>query len=392
MTVSGYCDPRFAAIEPLFEDLWHGIEVGAAVSVYWRGEQVINLWGGHVDRAQSKEWNQDSLVNSYSITKGVMATAIAKLVETRKLDYREKVAHYWPEFAQNGKQDITVTELLSHQAGLCGIYSKLNVEDLYNWDLMTNKLAEQAPLWPPGSASGYHAVTWGYLSGELIRRVTNMSPGEFIHEQICKPLDLNFYLGVPEEKLNDCAELIGPNHARGYEPSAKPTKDSNKPAVTTTAHKQHLFDLAQRNPMISPFKNASSNPWRISEIPASNGHSDANSLAKLYGALANGGEINGIRLLSESTINNACQVEIDESVDLVMGHVIRRSRAGYILAHKNNYGPGTQSFGHAGAGGSMAFADPEQKVGFAYVMNQLQPEGYHHRYRGVLDEIYKNLD
>ena len=382
MTAMGYCAPEFKAVGKLFDDLWKGIEVGAALSVYWRGNEVVNLWGGHRDRARSIPWGQNTLVNTYSITKGVMAVVVAKVVESGLLDYEDKVADHWPEFAAQGKQDITVAQLLSHQAGLCGVEVPLSVEDLYDWDKVSSLLAGQRPLWPPGEAAGYHAVTWGYLCGELLKRVTGQSPGKFIAEKICGPLGLNFYLGVPENRLGDCAEIIGPNHARGIKQQSNQTSSSK-------AEPDHLFQLAQLNPVISPFKHASSKDWRLAEIPASNGHGDAKSLAKLYGALANGGEIEGEPILRQESIQAACRIAVNDKVDLVMNQLIRRSQAGFILSHDGNYGPGALSFGHAGAGGSMAFADPEANIGFAFVMNQLQPEGYGYRYRKILDELYK---
>ena len=384
--LSGYCAPEFRELEKLFGDLWQGIEVGAAVSVFWRGEPVVNLWGGHLNRARTLDWNEHTLVNTYSITKGVMAVAIAKAVESGMLDYNTPVAKYWPEFAAGNKQDITVSTLLSHQAGLCGVETKLSVSDLCNWSKMTSLLAQQSPLWTPGEAAGYHAVTWGYLAGELIKRVTNMSPGQYIQKEICGLLNLDFHLGVPEHRLQDCAEMIGPNHARGLDSQERKIQD---PATQTPSERKRLFELAQLNPVISPYKHASSREWRLAEIPASNGHSNAFSLAKLYSALANGGELDGVRILKEQSVEQARQVAVADMSDLVMNQLIRRSQAGFILSHEDNYGQGLLSFGHAGAGGSMAFADPEANIGFADVMNQLQPEGYGHRYRKMLEKVYE---
>ncbi len=377
--IFGYCSRQFETIKDLFAELWEGIEVGAALSVYWQGEEVVNLWGGFQDRTQTIPWQEKTLVNTYSITKGVMATAVAKLNDSGNIHYEDKVARYWPEFAQNGKSEITVRQLLSHQAGLCGVETQLHVEDLYDWQRMTTLLAGQSPLWQPGSFAGYHAVTWGYLCGELIRRVTGQMPGAFIQEQICEPLGLNFYLGVPAEKLTECSELIGPNHSRGYV-----TPDKNDGENTPN----RLFQLAQLNPIISPFKHASSSDWRQAEIPASNGHSDAKSLAKLYGVLSNAGEYLGRQFISRAALDRALEVAVGDRVDQVMGHIIRRSQAGFILSHDGNYGPGTSSFGHAGAGGSMAFADPVANLGFAYVMNQLQPDGHGRRFGEILNKIY----
>lgn len=382
MDVSGFCSTQFSPIRDLFAELWEDIEVGAALAVYWQGKEVVNLWAGFQDRAKSKPWTEETLVNTYSITKGVMATAITQLAEQGKIEYSEKVCHYWPEFAQNGKHNITVRELLSHQSGLCGIEQPLTVEDLYDWDKIIGLLETQPPLWTPGTMAGYHAVTWGYLCGELIYRISGLTPGEYVKRHICEPLGLEFYLGVPDKKLNHCAELIGPNHIT--EKSISPPLK----AANSSAPANPLFDIAQLNPIISPFKHASSQPWRRAEIPASNGHSDAVSLARLYGALANGGLLEDTRFLTVAAIDQAIEVAVDNDIDQVMGHVIRRSQAGFILSHDGNYGQEPRSFGHAGAGGSTAFADPDHSLGFAYVMNQLQPEGFKRRYAVILDKIY----
>ncbi len=396
MEVLGHCHPQYEEIRPLFAELWQGIEVGAALSVYRQGECIVNLWGGHADKARTRPWHEDTLVNVYSATKGVVATAIAKLVERGQLDYQDLVSKHWPEFAEQGKHKITIAQLLSHQAGLCGIREKLKVEDLYDWQKMTSLLAAQPPLWPPGTAAGYHAVTWGYLAGELIRRVSGQSVGAFIQSEICVPLNLNFYLGLDDNLLDRCAELIGPNHiarerlkAVGEDP-----RQMSSTIESPEANDTELFKLAQLNPTISPFKHASSSAWRQAEIPASNGHSDAHSLARLYGILANGGVAPETKAwkLDRGVLARATEVAVEGQRDLIMGQVIHRSQGGFILSHDRNYGSSDKAFGHAGAGGSMAFADPERNLGFAYVMNQLQPAGYPARYSKILDKIYTLTD
>lgn len=369
-TVFGRTEPRFQSVLQSFAGLWDEIEVGAALSVYWRGNHVVNLWGGHTDREQQNRWREDTLVNVYSATKGLATFAFALLVEDGKLSYEDKVADHWPEFAANGKDQVTVAQLLSHQAGVCGVDETLKVEDLYDWEKMTRLIAAQKPFWPPGDAAGYHAVTWGYLPGELIRRLTGQTLGRFFQERVANPLGLNFYIGVPESRLLDCATLIGPNHARMNAITSNPTRAQTK---TEPSEPPKYFKTALMNPPISPFKHACSREWRMAELAASNGHGDAASIAKLYALMAAGGTLDGIRLLSRETLDAACQLEVGSAVDLVTGTVIRRSR-GFILSYGGNYGPGTRSFGHAGAGGSMAFADPAAELSFAYVMNQMQPD------------------
>lgn len=380
--IEGELDPRFEPVKQTFADLWQGIEVGAALSVYWQGEPVINLWGGYKDRQLSDPWQQDTLVNVYSATKGLATLAFAILVDDGKIDYDDLVVDHWPEFGANGKAEVTVAQLLSHQAGVCGVDQRLSVEDLYDWEKMVRLIAAQKPYWRPGSAAGYHAVTWGYLPGELIRRVTGMTLGQFFHERIAVPLDLNFYIGLPGDKFAQCATLIGPNHARHVAPAG-----ATKEKPPTSQQPSKLFATALMNPSISPFKHACSPEWRRAEIAASNGHGDARSLARAYALMAGGGKLGNQTLISEQTLSLACKTEVADQVDLVTNTVTRRAR-GFILSHDNNYGPGRRSFGHAGAGGSMAFADPDANLGFAYVMNQMQPDGSESRASRLISAIY----
>ncbi|MFB0970320.1 MAG: serine hydrolase domain-containing protein, partial [Pseudomonadales bacterium] len=211
VNVNGTNERRFDKVRTAFENLWSDIEVGAALCVYEHGVPVIDLWGGFHDQDMSTPWQANSLVNVYSTTKGMAAIAIAILVDEQKLDYDAPVADYWPEFAQAGKADVTIAQLLSHQAGLCGVDTKLEVEDLYDWEKMIRLLEQQTPMWPLGTGAGYHAVTWGYLPGELVRRVTGMTLGEFFNQRVAVPLLADCYIGLPESEFARCASLIGPN-------------------------------------------------------------------------------------------------------------------------------------------------------------------------------------
>jgi CubicO group peptidase (beta-lactamase class C family) len=380
--VQGKTDPSFNDVKTSFASLWQTIEVGASLCVYFQGEKVIDLWGGFTDRDQSLSWQADTLVNVYSASKGIAAFAFAILVDEGKIKYEDLVATHWPEFGASSKHKITVAQLLSHQGGLCGIETPLIVSDLYDWDKMVNLLAAQKPLFEPGTAAAYHAVSWGYLIGELIRKLTGKTIGTFIREKICEPLDADFYLGLPDSALCRYAPLIGPNHMRN--------KGLSKPKDEKPAINPKLFKLALMNPAISPFKDACSEPWRKAEIPASNGHSSARGLAKIYAAMANNGILNGVKICSQDSLHQARQVEVEHQKDLVLGTVIRRSR-GFILNSDQNYGPSPTSFGHAGAGGSMAFADPELNLSFAYTMNQMQNDAHLPRYKSLIDHVYRCL-
>ena len=380
INIEGELDPRFTPVKQVFADLWQDIEVGAAVSVYWKGEPVLNLWGGYKDRGHSDPWQKNTLVNVYSATKGIATLTFALLVDDGEVRYEDLVAEYWPEFAKHGKESVTIAQLLSHQAGVCGVDEPLKIEDLYDWQKMIQLLEAQQPFWPPGTAAGYHAVTWGYLPGELVYRITGKTLGAVFQDRIARPLNLNFYLGLPDNKFDQCATLIGPNHAR-VQPKANPTG---------TERPSRYFAAALQNPAISPFKHACSPEWRRAELAASNGHGDAESLARCYALMAAGGELGGQRLISEAALRQACLPEVEDQVDLVTGGVVRRSR-GFILSHEGNYGPGKNSFGHAGAGGSMAFADPDENLSFAYVMNQMQPDSTASRASRLIDAVYRSL-
>ncbi|MBD3647965.1 MAG: beta-lactamase family protein, partial [Pseudomonadales bacterium] len=212
--VHGDVKAGFEPVKTVFESLWENIEVGASLCVFHKGEKVVDLWGGFCDPDMTVPWQENTLVNVYSTTKGLASLAVAVLHDEGKLDYDEKVVAYWPEFGAEGKQDVTVAQLLSHQAGLCGVEQKITVEDLYDWDKMVNLLAAQKPLWEPGTAAGYHAVTWGYFPGELIRRITGITLGQYFQARVAAPLNADFYIGLPDSEMDRVATMIGPHRAR----------------------------------------------------------------------------------------------------------------------------------------------------------------------------------
>lgn len=274
--LSGTVAPGFEAVREAFAANWADVEVGASVCVVRGDETLVDLWGGWADREQTRPWQSDTLVNVYSSTKGLATLAIARLHDEGKIEYEAPVADYWPEFAAAGKSAVTVAELLAHKAGLCGVDQKLAIDDLYNWDKMTRLLAAQAPLWPLGSGSGYHAVTWGYLPGELVRRITGLTLGQYARAQLTAPLDADFYIGLPESEHHRVANLVGPNHARATTTPQAPTPPAAAPS--------RLFQLALANPSIRPWKDACSRAWRLAEIAAANGQANARGIARVYAA------------------------------------------------------------------------------------------------------------
>jgi CubicO group peptidase (beta-lactamase class C family) len=359
------------------QNLASGLDVGAGLCVVRDGEVIVDLWGGCTDIARESPWQADTLINVYSTTKGVAALAFALLVDDGMVDYDQPVAEIWPEL-RAGETGLTVGDLLAHRGGLCGISQKLEVADLYDWDRMCRLLERQEPLWEPGTAAGYHAVTWGYLPGELVRRLTGRSLGELIAERVSGLLDADFYLGLPETEDARVAALIGANRA-----VVRARDDS--PEIEATPPVMPLYPIALENPIIRPYQDAFSLQWRRAEIAASNGHASARAIARIYGAAVTRGQD---ALLSTQTLQRLLQPRVEETRDLVLGQRIRRS-AGMILNHDDNYGPEPRAFGHAGAGGSVGFADPVRRFGFGFVMNQMLSGGFsRQRIQRLLTALY----
>jgi CubicO group peptidase (beta-lactamase class C family) len=359
--IHGRIEPGFEKVKTAFKANWEGYELGASFSVVHKGKTVVDIWGGFLDTEFKKPWQEDTLVNVYSTTKGMGSLAAAILADEGKLNYGAPVVDYWPEFGAQGKDKITIAQLFSHQAGLCGVSQKLSIEDLYDWEKMIRLLAAQKPYWEPGTACGYHAVTWGYFPGEIIRRITGKTLGAFFQERVAKPMKADFYIGLPDSEMGRVSSMNGPNRAR------VPQKKINPPPEMPV-----LYPIALLNPPIRPYKDASSYAWRKAEIAAANGQANGRGIARIYGALANNGEINGTRIISPNGIAAATVEEVDGSQpNLVTGRAMRFAR-GFGLNLEGKYGPHPGSFGHSGAGGSVGFADPEANLGVGYAMNQMQ--------------------
>lgn len=368
--IHGSCDARFSKVREVFEHNFDsGLEIGAAVAVTLDGVSVVDLWGGYVDRDRTREWQRDTIVNTYSTTKGMTAICAHRLIEQGKLDIDAPVAEYWPEFAAAGKQAIPVRYLLSHQAGLPAVAEPLPAGALYDWDVMTSALAAQKPWWTPGTKHGYHAMTFGYLVGELVRRVSGQSLGNYFREHIAEPLGADFYIGfsgVHDARTSDL--FASPRPAGGTTPNIEGPlgdmmRDMNDPTTMTGA--------AFGNPKsIDGAHN--SREWRAAEIPAANGHGTARSLARIYGALARGGEVDGVRILERDSIERAIEEQVF-GPDAVLGALPMRFGLGFMLRQDMiPLGSNPRAFGHPGAGGSIGFADPDAGIGFGFVMNQMQ--------------------
>jgi len=370
--VHGHCDPRFAEIRDLFEKSFEGDEeIGAAICFVLDGETVIDLWGGHYDAARTHEWERDTIVNTYSTTKGMTAICAHQLVEQGKLDLDAPVATYWPEFAAAGKAEIPVRWLLSHQAGLPAVRAPLPDGAVLDWDVMTAALAAQEPWWEPGTKHGYHALTYGFLVGEVIRRVSGRTVGQWLREHVAGPLDADFHIGFGPEldaRTSDLHGSLMPTGGAGGElpdipgPLGQMLKDMRDPTTMTGA--------AFGNPPRGT-ERVNTRAWRAAEVPAGNGHGTARALARIYGALARGGEIDGVRILAPESIERA-RSEQAFGPDAVLGGLPTRFGLGFMLRQDfMPFSPSPDAFGHPGAGGSIGIADPDARVGFGYVMNKM---------------------
>jgi len=383
-TINGECDPRFARVRDAFaENFAKRGEVGAAVSVVVDGRCVVDLWGGHADKAKTTPWNRDTIVNVWSTTKGLCAMCAHRLADQGKLDLDVPVANYWPEFAAAGKGSIKVTQLLNHKAGLAAIRAPLQLDDVFNWTRVTEELARQEPWWTPGSKHGYHAITFGWLVGEVVRRVSGKSLGTYFRDEIARPLGAEAYIGIGPEFDARTAEIIFAPPPQPGEPNliAEMLKDPTSVSAMAIFNPPALFQATTTN----------SRAWRAAEIPGANGHANARGLARIYGALARGGEIDGIRVLSARQIGR-CYTEQSNGPDAVLP-ITTRFSLGFMLSQPEAMlGPNPRAFGHPGAGGSLGFADPDAKVGFGYVMNQMSSEALMDpRPKALIDAIYASL-
>lgn len=330
-------------------------EAGASVSVVRDGEVMVDLWGGYADAGRTKPWRRDTLANVWSTTKGMGALVCGMLVERGLMAYEDKVSKHWPEFAANGKTEITVGQMLSHQAGLCGPTAPTTVEDYCDHALMVERLAAQTPIWTPGSRSGYHALSVGILAGELVKRVSGKTIGTFFRDKVAKPFGVDFFIGLPESEEPRVAEMI-------------PAGTSNMPRPETLSPSQIA---AMGNPGVNAeFPNR--RMWRAAELSSANGQGTASALARVYGALATDGKIDGKALVKPDTIRRMTAVQI-EGHDEVLAMPARWG-AGFLLNVGGLYGPNDDTFGHSGWGGSFGIADPKTGVAVAYVMNQMGPD------------------
>lgn len=362
LEVKGTCEDAFSGVRDTFAELFDEFdECGASCSVYYQGKTVLNLWGGRKDLVSEDPWQQDTLVNVFSTTKGVVALCVQIAIEQGLIDPEKPVSYYWPEYGCAGKKSIKVAWLLNHKAGQPVVQAAIPDDALYDWDEMVRVLAKEEPVWEPGTQHGYHMMTYGWLVGEVFRRAVGVTLSQFIQTQFVQPLGLDMHLGVGDGDMGRIAPLQA---AKG-----PPPEEHLSLFKYMMANPGSLPAKALTNPM-SIMTGANTKEWCQAEIPAANMHATAESLAALYGKV-----VCHEGLLSEASIQR-CYQEESNGKDLVL-LVNTRFGPGFMLqqpgCHEGEFGPGKNVFGHPGSGGSLAFGDPDKMFGFAYVMNQMGP-------------------
>jgi len=375
--VQGRCDERFSAVADAFARNFadHG-DVGACAAVSLEGEMIVDLWGGYRDRDRRLPWQEDTIVNVYSTTKTMTALCALVLADRGQLDFYAPVAHYWPEFAQHGKEQIQVRHLMSHSAGLSGMDEACAGDVINDWDYVVAALARQAPWWEPGTASGYHAITQGHLIGEVVRRITGRSLGTFFAEDIAGPLQADFHIGTDEPHFARIAELIPPtqNHA----------------AESLDADSRSISAKTFRNPAVVA-SDAATPGWRKAEIPAANGHGNARSVVRAQTPIANGGQAFGVELLSPAGVS----VIFDEQTygkDLVLGETLRFGMGYGLTSSHMPMGPNERIAYWGGWGGSTIVVDQDAHLCVSYVMNKMSPGALGDpRGFGILQAAYASL-
>ena len=356
--ISGLCPPRFAAVKDAFArnftDAPEGLnEQAARFSVVIAGETVVDLWAGQADPRAGTPFTDRTLTPVFSTGKAIMALLMASAVQRGKLAYEEKVATLWPAYAQHGKGKITVAQMLSHQDGLPGFDTPADPAIWFDQRAVLDRLAAQAPMWPPGTASGYHPVTVGYLANEVHRLADGRSLGQALRQDFAEPFGLDLWIGLPETEHDRVAALRKPSAAASLGPID---------AIKTAAFLDKGSAPGGRG----------SGEWRTIEIPSANLHGTALDLARIMGMVANGGLIDGKTVLSRDVLAQAMRERI-HGQDLVLPYVISWAAGLMRNADLDIFGPNPDALGHCGWGGSCAFADPAARLSAAYVMTRQSP-------------------
>jgi CubicO group peptidase (beta-lactamase class C family) len=379
--IGGWCDPRFGAVRDEFgRNFADRGECGAAVCVSVDGAVVADLWGGWADSGHRVPWSADTLVNVFSVGKGLLAVCAARLAGRGLLDPDALVTRYWPEFGAAGKDGITVRQVLSHQAGLPALRAHLPAGSGLDWQLMTSLLAAEEPWWRPGSGHGYHVNTFGYLAGELVRRVSGLSAGQYLRRELAGPLGADVHIGLAAADHVRVAEFRWPL------PAFEGTAGQSDPVPGQKMSQNAYFNP----PDFSGLGVVNTAAWRSAQVPSANAHATAAGIARIYAALADGGVLAGVRVVSGAALAAATQEQV-YGEDLVLGRPSRFG-LGFQLTHaERQLGNGPRCFGHFGAGGAVGFCDPDARLAFGYVTSQMGPRWRNPRNKALIDASYARL-
>ncbi len=351
MQIHGHCDERFAPVRDAFiENFKEDLELGASACVTLEGQPVVDLWAGDAD-PQGHPWQEDTIVNVYSTTKTMASLCVLMLADRGEVDFGAPVATYWPEFAQKGKENVLVSHVMGHSTGVSGFDPTVSAEQLYDWEGIVTQLASQAPWWEPGTASGYHSITQGYLQGEIVRRVSGRSLGTFFREEVAEPLGADFHIGMDPVHDSRVGELVPPVH------SPKPPGLAADSIAMRTLTSCNLDGTEPRT-----------SAWRRAEIPAAGGIGNARSVARVHSALACHGSVDGVRLLSPEGVDVILE-EQTNGPDHVFGMPMRFGMGFGLNSETLPISPNPRSFFWGGWGGSLAIIDLDARLTISYVMN-----------------------
>jgi CubicO group peptidase (beta-lactamase class C family) len=385
--IHGAFDGAFKSVrEDFFANFQSRGEIGASLAIYLDGKLMVDLWGGIADTATARPWEEDTVAVVFSCTKGMAATCMHMLAERSLLDFNAPVATYWPEFAANGKQDVTVAMALSHQAGVPLYQVDLPVGAFQDFDLLASRLAAETPVWEPGTTHGYHAITIGVIEGELVRRITGRTIGNFLREEVAQPLQADIWIGLPENEDHRVATLYLGERDPGSPLHQKLAGDPNwigRKLATNTGDDLNYVNARVR---------------RAVEIPAAGGVASARGLARLYAPLSRDGAVDGVRLLQPSSLHAMRETRSASDCDQIL-----RVPTTFTLGFSKSWGSrrlgagqhvilGKDAFGTPGLGGSIGFADADARMSFGYVMNRHgSGVGLNERGQALIDAAYRSL-
>lgn len=386
LNIDGVCAAGFERVRTAFEaNFVERDDIGAAVAVWVDGELVVNLWGGWADAARRRAWREDTLASVFSGSKGLTSTCVHLLADRGEVDLHAPVSAYWPEFAQAGKEAITIASVMSHRSGVIGPRRRMAPEEALDWDHVCEQLAAAEPWWEPGTAQGYHMVTFGFILGEVVRRVSGRTVGQFLRSEIAEPLGIDVYLGLPASEHHRCADMLNKPHIRDV------LAAGDAPGHPTSLSQHPMAGLSVAMGFV-PDDEVGSNSidlWRSAEFPATNCHVSALGMATFYNALAQE------KLLTRTHMERVRVPQGGYDVDVVLGPRVADHGwgLGYMLNQRRVAGPNPHIFGHGGSGGSFAFVDLEHRIGYSYVMNHFDATKCHADPRSVAlsDQVYAAL-